>query len=114
MAFAQSKRTPSFAYETRGGKICNGIARGDVMSIAKLTTTAAISLVGVLVTSQAGAQSADAEIAALKQQLRLMEQKLDKLQKQTSANTTAAATANAKADDKVNVANTNAAYPIKG
>ena len=37
------------------------------MSIAKLTTTAAISLVGVLVTSQAGAQSAgaDAEIAAI-------------------------------------------------
>jgi phosphate-selective porin OprO and OprP len=86
------------------------------MSIAKLTTTAAISLVGVLVTSQAGAQSAgaDAEIAALKQQLRLMEQKLDKLQKQTSANTAAAATANAKADSKANVANTNAAYPIKG
>jgi phosphate-selective porin OprO/OprP len=86
------------------------------MSIAKLTTTAAISLMGVLVTSQAGAQSAgaDAEIAALKQQLHLMEQKLDKLQKQTSANTAAAATANAKADAKVNVANTKAAYPIKG
>jgi phosphate-selective porin OprO and OprP len=116
MAFAQSKRPPSFAYETRGGKICNGIARGDVMSIAKLTTTAAISLMGVLVASQASAQSAgaDAEIAALKQQLRLMEQKLDKLQKQTAANTAAAATANAKADAKVNVANAKAAYPIKG
>jgi phosphate-selective porin OprO/OprP len=86
------------------------------MSIAKLTTTAAISLMGVFVTSQASAQSAgaDAEIAALKQQLRLMEQKLDKLQKQTSANTAAAATANAKADAKVNVANVNAAYPLKG
>jgi phosphate-selective porin OprO and OprP len=84
------------------------------MSIAKLTTMAAICLMGVFVTSQASAQSAgaDAEIAALKQQLRLMEQKLDKLEKRTTANTAAAATANAKADAKVNVANTNAAYPI--
>jgi phosphate-selective porin OprO and OprP len=115
MAFAQSKSPPSFAYETRGGKICNGIARGDVMSIAKLTTTAAISLVGILVTSQAGAQSAgaDAEIAALKQQLRLMEQKLDALQKQTSANTAAAAKANAKADARVPVTSANAAIPVK-
>jgi phosphate-selective porin OprO and OprP len=84
------------------------------MSIAKLTTTAAIILMGVFVTSQASAQSAgaDAEIAALKQQLRLMEQKLDKLEKRTTANTAAAATANAKADAKVKIANTNAAYPI--
>jgi phosphate-selective porin OprO/OprP len=70
-----------------------------------------------MVASQAHAQSAgsnDAEIVALKQQLRLMEQKLDKLQRQTSANTTAAANANAKADAKVNVANANAAYPVKG
>src|SRR5258706_15070846 len=43
-----------------------------------------------------------------------MEQKLDKLQKQTAANTAAAASANAKADGKVVVANANAAYPIKG
>ena len=85
------------------------------MSIAKLTTTAAISLVGILVTSQAGAQSAgaDAEIAALKQQLRLMEQKLDALQKQTSANTAAAAKANAKADAEVNLTSANAAIPVK-
>ncbi len=34
-------------------------------------------------------------------QLRLMEQKLDKLQKQTAANTTAAAKANAKVDANV-------------
>jgi phosphate-selective porin OprO/OprP len=70
-----------------------------------------------MVASQAHAQSAggnDAEIAALKQQLRLMEQKLDKLQRQTAANTTAAANANAKADAKVNVASANAAYPVKG
>jgi phosphate-selective porin len=50
----------------------------------------------------------------LKQQLRLMEQKLDKLQKQTAANTAAAATANAKADGRASVANANAAYPVKG
>jgi phosphate-selective porin OprO/OprP len=71
----------------------------------------------VAAVGQAHAQSAgngDAEIAALKQQLRLMEQKLDKLQKQTTANTTAAAKANAKADAKINVANANGAYPIKG
>jgi len=63
--------------------------------------------------SQAHAQSTgsnDAEIALLKQQLRLMEQKLDNLQKQTTANTAAAAKANAK----VTVANANAAYPVKG
>jgi len=73
----------------------------------------AISL-SAAVFGDAHAQSAgaDAEIAALKQQLRLMEQKLDKLQRQTAANTTAAATANAKADAKVSVANA-AAYPVK-
>src|SRR5882724_12707976 len=62
--------------------------------------------------AQAQSAGADAEIAALKQQLRLMEQKLDKLQRQTAANTTAAATANAKADAKVSVAKA-AAYPAK-
>src|SRR5260221_13900300 len=41
-----------------------------------------------------------------------MEQKLDKLERQTAANTAAAATANAKADAKVSVANA-AAYPAK-
>jgi phosphate-selective porin OprO/OprP len=86
------------------------------MSKAQLTAAAAISLIGALATSQARAQSAgaDAEIAALKQQLRLMEQKLDKIQRQTAANTAAAATANAKVDAKVSVANANAAYPVKG
>src|SRR5436309_7947923 len=84
------------------------------MSKAKLGT--AIGLIGAMVASQAHAQSAgnnDAEIAALKQQLRLMEQKLDKLQRQTAANTAAAATANAKADAKVSVANASGAYPTK-
>jgi len=84
------------------------------MSKVQLTAVAAIGLIGALTTSPARAQSADAEIAALKQQLRLMEQKLDKLQKQTAANTAAAASANAKADGKVSVANANAAYPVKG
>jgi phosphate-selective porin OprO and OprP len=68
-------------------------------------------------TGQAHAQSADyneAEITALKQQLRLMEQKLDKLQKLTAANTSAAANANAKVDAKIKVVNANAALPIKG
>src|ERR1700687_3720686 len=84
------------------------------MSRAKRTTVAVIGLLGAMATSQARAQSAgaDAEMAALKQQLRLMEQKLDKLQRQTAANTAAAATANAKADAKVSVANA-AAYPVK-
>src|SRR5258708_40306820 len=90
------------------------------MSKVQLTAVAAISLIGALTTSQARAQSADAEIAALKQQLRLMEQKLDKLQKQTAANTAAAANAKAKAETNakakaetnVGVASANAAYPV--
>jgi hypothetical protein len=55
---------------------------GEVMLKPKLTTAAAIGLIGALGSSQARAQSsqADAEIAMLKQQLRLMEQKLDRLQ----------------------------------
>jgi len=75
----------------------------------------AVASAGLIYGGQAHAQSAsggDAEITALKQQLRLMEQKLDSLQKQTSANTTAAAKANAKADAKIGVANAN--YPTKG
>jgi phosphate-selective porin OprO and OprP len=93
------------------------------MSRAKTTTAAAIGLIGALITSRAEAQSAsgpDAEIALLKQQLKLMEQKLDKLQKQTAANTTAAANANAKAEANAkagprlaNVTGANAAYPVK-
>jgi phosphate-selective porin len=43
-----------------------------------------------------------------------MEQKLDRLQKQTAANTAAAARASAKADTKVSVVNASAAYPVKG
>src|SRR5947199_10629077 len=87
------------------------------MSKVQLTAVAAIGLIGALTTSPARAQSADAEIAALKQQLRLMEQKLDKLQRQTAANTAAAAKANAKADakpdTKLTVTDANAAIPAK-
>jgi phosphate-selective porin OprO/OprP len=81
------------------------------MSLVRVTTAAAVGLIGVSLTTQASAQSADAEIAMLKQQLRMMEQKLDKLQKQTSATATVAA--QAKADAKVSVANANAAIPVK-
>jgi phosphate-selective porin OprO/OprP len=62
----------------------------------------------------------DAEIALLKQHLRMLEQKLDRLQKQTAANTQAAADANAKAakaNAKVadpKAANANAAILVKG
>ncbi len=65
------------------------------------------------------AGGSDTEIALLKQQVRLLEQKLDKIQQQTSANATA--TANAKAEAKAEakaaakaaVANANAAIPAK-
>ncbi len=89
------------------------------MSVQRLTSVvamvAAISL-GLAAGNVARAQSAsaDAEIVALKRQLKLMEQKLDQLQKQTAANTTAAAKANAKADVKLGVASANASYPVKG
>jgi phosphate-selective porin OprO/OprP len=88
------------------------------MKITRKAAAAAAGVLGVLAALPAHAETAgaDAEIALLKQQLRLMEQKLDKLQKQTAANTAAAATANAKADVKVSVANANAAYtkgPLK-
>jgi phosphate-selective porin OprO/OprP len=82
------------------------------MKLTAKGAAAAAGVLGVLATLPARAESAgaDAEIALLKQQLRLMEQKLDRLQKQTAANTTAAANASAKADAKVSVANANAAY----
>jgi len=91
----------------------------------------ALGIAGALAASQAHAQSAsnsDQEIALLKQQLKLLEQKLDKLQKQSEANATAAASAkeDAKAtarseakaavrsEAKAAVANANAAIPVKG
>jgi phosphate-selective porin OprO and OprP len=80
----------------------------------RTATAAGVGLLGALITSPADAQSTsgpDAEIALLKQQLKLLEQKLDKLQKQTTAKTTSAAEANARA---ASVANTTADIPIKG
>jgi len=91
-------------------------------------TAVAVGIAGALATTQARAESAggnDAEIALLKQQLRMLEQKLDRLQQQTTDNARAAADAktkaakadaNAKAADAkaVSVANANAAIPVKG
>ena len=59
------------------------------MSRTKSGVATAVSLIGLMLASQAHAESGgnDQEIALLRQQLRLLEQKLDKLQKQTSANT---------------------------
>jgi phosphate-selective porin OprO and OprP len=69
--------------------------------------------VGALTVSPAVAEPSgnDAEIALLKQQLRLLEQKLDRLEKQGAAS--AAAAASAKAQARAAVANTNAAIPAK-
>ena len=85
------------------------------MRINRLTSAAIVAAISfsTVTIGEARAQTAannEAEIALLKQQLRLMEQKLDKLQKQTAANAAAAA----KANEKVSVANASAAYPIKG
>lgn len=79
------------------------------------TYKAAILTVGVgaLTISPAVAQSAsnNEEIALLKQQLHLLEQKLDRLEKQSTANAKAAAIANAEAKTAVTTAN--AAIPAK-
>jgi phosphate-selective porin OprO/OprP len=91
-------------------------------------TAVAVGIAGALATTQARAESAggnDAEIALLKQQLRMLEQKLDRLQQQTTDNARAAAdaktkaakaNANAKAADAkaASVANANATIPVKG
>ncbi len=90
--------------------------------MAKTTYRAAIAvgMLGLATTTQAHAQAAggsDAEIAALKKQLLMLEQKLDKMQKQTDNNAAVAASANKKAEDakvKLSAVNTNAIYPVKG
>ena len=80
----------------------------------------AIGVAGALASAPAHSESAnsDAEIALLKQQLHMLEQKIDKLQKQSNENaaTAAAANAHAKAADAKasHVANANAALPVKG
>jgi len=86
--------------------------------MARRSTKIAIAVVATFSGSQVSAQSAnsaDGEIAALKKQLRLMEEKLDSLQKQTAANTAAAAKANAKAESnaKVAVVDPNGVVPVK-
>ena len=67
--------------------------------------------VGALTVSPAVAEPSgnDAEIALLKQQLHLLEQKLDRLEKQSAASAKAAASA--KTDAKAAVANANATIP---
>ncbi|OKO90035.1 porin [Bradyrhizobium sp. NAS80.1] len=91
------------------------------MSRTRIAATA-IGLAGALAASQAHAQSAsnsEQEIALLKQQLKMLEQKLDKLQSQTAANTAATAKAKAEAkaearsEAKAAVASANAAIPVK-
>jgi phosphate-selective porin OprO and OprP len=61
------------------------------------------------------ASSAEEEIAALKKQLRLMDEKLDRLQKQTAAKTvaTAKATAKTEATTKVTAHDANSVVPAK-
>ncbi|MCK1509814.1 OprO/OprP family phosphate-selective porin [Bradyrhizobium sp. 18] len=96
------------------------------MSRTRIAATA-MGLAAALAASQAQAQSAsssDQEIALLKQQLKMLEQKLDKLQSQTAANTAATAKARleakaeakaeARSEAKAAVANANAAIPLKG
>src|ERR1700675_4615691 len=79
---------------------------GASMPLATQSTKIALAMVMTFVGSQVRAQSAsstEVEIAALKKQLRLMEEKLDRLQKQTTAKTVAAAKANAKTEPNANV-----------
>jgi len=94
------------------------------MSKTRIAATA-IGLAGMLAASQAHAESnSDQEIALLKQQLKMLEQKLDKLQNQTAANTAATAKARqeakaeakaeARSEAKAAIANANAAIPVKG
>jgi phosphate-selective porin OprO and OprP len=88
------------------------------MPINRLTSAAIIAATSfsAVAMGEAWAQSAasaETEIASLKRQLLLMEQKLDALKEQTAANTKAAAKANAKADAKVDVTSANAAIPVK-
>jgi phosphate-selective porin OprO/OprP len=86
--------------------------------MARQSTKIAIAVVATFFGSQVSAQSdgsADAELAAKKKQLRLVEEKLDRLQKQTAARTAAAAKANAKAEAnaKIGVADADGVVPVK-
>jgi phosphate-selective porin OprO and OprP len=84
------------------------------MAFARQGSKIAIALVMVLIGSQVRAESStDAEIAALKKQLQLLEQKLDRLQKQTNANAAPAAKSRAKPDSKTAAVDANAIAPVK-
>src|ERR1700749_4009278 len=83
------------------------------MMVWRQLGTAATVLV-MFCASQANAESEgnDKEIALLKAQLQLMEAKLDKLQKRTSANTNAVAGAKTEEVKRPPV-DANVAYPLK-
>jgi phosphate-selective porin OprO and OprP len=88
------------------------------MSLATQSTKIALAMIMTFVGSQVRAQSAssaETEIAALKKQLRLIEEKLDRLQKQTAAKTVATAKAAAKteANTKVTDDAANSVVPVK-
>jgi phosphate-selective porin OprO/OprP len=88
--------------------------RTNRLACVAIIATTSFSTVAIQEARAESVESNDAEIAALKRQLRLMEQKLDALQKQTAANTKAAAKANRKPDDNIAVTNASAAIPVKG
>lgn len=117
MDFTRASYDGGFMRRKRGTAARQNRGTGDMTKRA----AAAVAVVGLLTASAAHAQSggSDAEIALLKQQLKLLEQKLDKLQKQSTANAQAAANASAKAETakaevKSAVANAHAAMPTKG
>jgi phosphate-selective porin OprO and OprP len=90
--------------------------------VLRKTFASSLCLCGALVASQACAEStsnSEQEIALLKQQLKMLEQKLDRLQSQTAANAVTAAKAKAEVKAEARseatavVANANAAIPVK-
>jgi phosphate-selective porin OprO/OprP len=100
----------------RGAQECTDV------SLAKQGTAVAIGLIAAFATPQARAEgSQDAEIAALKRQLQLLEQKIDKLEKQGNARAVAApktaaqqpAVAAPKTASPPSTAATYAALPVK-
>ena len=80
-------------------------------SCIALVTAALSSAVTVGEAQAQPAGGAEAEIAELKRQLHLIEQKLDHLEKRTTGNTAAAA--NAKAGARTTPASVTQAYPVK-
>jgi phosphate-selective porin OprO/OprP len=88
------------------------------MPLATKSMKIAIAMVMTFFGSQVRAQTAssnEAEIAALKKQLRLMEERLDRLQEQTVAKTVAAPKANVKteANAKIGAGEANGLVPAK-